>query len=68
MRLYYICGLLSLFVLAGCDKFADEGNFSPPLQYPEESGQDVPEDYFVVSFSNGLPETRAAVSGSDSRV
>lgn len=68
MKLYYIYGLLALFVLAGCDKSADEENFSPPLQYPEESGQAVPEDCFVVSFSNGLPETRAAVSGSDNRV
>lgn len=50
MKLYYIYGLLALFVLAGCDKSADEENFSPPLQYPEESGQAVPEDCFCCFF------------------
>ena len=69
MKLYfYICGLWALFALTGCDKSADEENF--PVGPECSGGQEpaVPEGYFVASFSNGLPDTRAAVSGTDARV
>ena len=69
MKLYfYICGLWALFALTGCDKSADEENFPVGPEFSGGQEQAVPEGYFVASFSNGLPDTRAAVSGTDARV
>lgn len=69
MKLYfYICGLLALLVLAGCDKSTENEVLPSDPQQPGEQGQDVPEGYFVASFSNGILDSRAAVSGPDTRV
>lgn len=68
MKIYfYICGLFALLLLAGCDKDAEEGSLPAP-ETPGEQEQNVPEGYFVASFSSALPDSRAAVSGTDSRV
>lgn len=69
MKLYfYISGLLALLMLAGCDKSTDEAGVLPDPSGSEEQEQGVPEGYFVASFFQELPNTRAAISGADTRV
>lgn len=65
MKCYvYILGIL--LALSGCGKITEE-DFSDSVA---SSGiqQPVPEGYFVVSFQDILPKTKAAVNGSDARV
>ena len=62
--LFIATGILSLFLLAGCEKDIEEIQLPPT-----ETSENVPEGYFVVSFSPGQDDvTRAAVTGPDGRV
>lgn len=71
--LFITTSVLSIFLLAGCEKEMDD--ISEPQPVPgeespsEEIPTDIPDGYFVVSFSPGQSgNTRAAVTGSDGRV
>ena len=62
--LFITTSILSLFLLAGCEKDTEEIQLTPT-----ETEENVPEGYFVVSFSPGQDDvTRAAVTGPDGRV
>lgn len=68
MRGYiYIYGLCVLLLGAACDKPAVEDS-RPENGNSYLPSPDVPEGYFVASFTGLLPETKAAVSGTDHRV
>lgn len=63
---FYIYGLFALLILAGCNK--EEKELLPDPKPSVDVPQNVPEGYFVASFSNIMPESRTAVSGPDTRV
>lgn len=62
-----IYGLCIWFALTGCNNTMEDGVLPDPGP-ADIPGQQVPEGYFVASFSGILPQTKAAVSGPDHRV
>lgn len=71
--LFITTSVLSIFLLAGCEKGMDDIPESQPVPGEESPSEEIPTDipdgYFVVSFSPGQSgNTRAAVTGSDGRV
>ena len=71
--LFISTSVLSLFLLASCEKGMEDMTAPQPLpekELPSEgSSDDVPEGYFVVSFLAGQDDiTRTPVTGADGRV
>lgn len=67
---FVIAGFFFSFLFAGCDK-EDVNLPEPPSgnQSLEEGASDIPDGYFEVVFlPKESPDTRTAISGSDSRV
>lgn len=65
-HLAYLYSFFTLLLLAGCDKTAN--NSLPEPVNPPENTTGIPEGYFVATFSGYTPDTRAAISGPDTRV
>lgn len=66
-KYYYIFGLFALLLwMTGCEKTEQALPADP--ETPAGEVEDIPEGYFIATFSGLQPDTKAPISGPDTRI